>query len=208
MDKLRANELKYLTYLAYVSAVGFSLIMLSAPIIQLILVFFTYVQIQEQPLTASVAFTTVALFNIMRFPFAFLPMGMLQYIQSKVSLRQLARYLQLPELEKYVNYDVSDNNGTLSKSVGSITIQNGTFSWTNKGANLQPIGGEDDKKNGKMKSNARSSKTGSNDLKKSLKGINIEATKVEESESIDIHTLRNINLSIKPGELIAVVGSV
>jgi len=208
VDKLRANELKYLTYLAYVSAVGFSLIMLSAPIIQLILVFFTYVQIQEQPLTASVAFTTVALFNIMRFPFAFLPMGMLQYIQSKVSLRQLARYLQLPELEKYVNYDVSDNNGTLSKSVGSITIQNGTFSWTNKGANLQPIGGEDDKKNGKMKSNARSSKTGSNDLKKSLKGINIEATKVEESESIDIHTLRNINLSIKPGELIAVVGSV
>ncbi len=80
MDKLRANELKYLTYLAYVSAVGFSLIMLSAPIIQLILVFFTYVQIQEQPLTASVAFTTVALFNIVRFPFAFLPMGILQYI--------------------------------------------------------------------------------------------------------------------------------
>lgn len=83
VGKLRGKELKTLTNLAYVAAIGFSLILLSAPIIQLILVFMTYVKIQEEPLTASKAFATVAYFNIMRFPFAFLPMGLLQYIQSQ-----------------------------------------------------------------------------------------------------------------------------
>ena len=82
VGKLRGKELKALTNLAYVAAIGFSLILLSAPIIQPILVFMTYVKIQDEPLTASKAFATVAYFNIMRFPFAFLPMGLFQYIQS------------------------------------------------------------------------------------------------------------------------------
>jgi hypothetical protein len=73
--KLRHEELKALTRLSYVSAVGFSLILLSAPIIQPILVFATYVNIQSKPLDAATAFTTVALFNIMRFPFAFIAHG-------------------------------------------------------------------------------------------------------------------------------------
>ena len=99
---LRGKEMQALTRLAYVSAVGFSLILLSAPLIQPILVFLTYVYIQDQPLDAATAFTTVALFNIMRFPFAFLPMGLLQYIQSQISLQRLQRYLDLPELAPYV----------------------------------------------------------------------------------------------------------
>jgi ABC-type multidrug transport system fused ATPase/permease subunit len=143
-------------------------------------------------------------------------MGMLQYIQSKVSLRRLARYLQLPELEKYVKDEVSSDGGTLSESddklVGSITIQHGTFSWTNRGANLQPIGGEDDKRKSKRKSNrgssVRNSKRGSVNVENSITEANAEVSKLEEKELIDIPTLRNINLSITPGELIAVVGSV
>ena len=64
VNELREKELRALTNLAYVSAVGFSLILLSAPIIQPILVFLTYINIQTTPLSASTAFTTVALFNI------------------------------------------------------------------------------------------------------------------------------------------------
>lgn len=78
---LRDKELRALTNLAYTSAIGFSLILLSAPIIQPILVFLTYIRIQDEPLTASTAFTTVALFNIMRFPFAFLPMGLVSSVE-------------------------------------------------------------------------------------------------------------------------------
>jgi ABC-type multidrug transport system fused ATPase/permease subunit len=128
---LRSQEMQALTHLAYVTAVGFSLILLSAPLIQPILVFMTYVYIQDQPLDAATAFTTVALFNIMRFPFAFLPMGLLQYIQSRIALQRLQRYLDLPELAPYVVPDAppplppSDVAGTSSMATGSVEADSG-----------------------------------------------------------------------------------
>jgi hypothetical protein len=102
VDKIREKELEALTTLTYVSNIGFSVVLMSAPIVQPILVFLTYIFIQDAPLTPAKAFTTVALFNIMRFPFAFLPMGLLQYIQSAISLRRLTAYLLLPELDQVV----------------------------------------------------------------------------------------------------------
>jgi hypothetical protein len=45
VGRIRQKELDALTRLAYTSAIGFSLILLSAPIIQPILVFLTYVAI-------------------------------------------------------------------------------------------------------------------------------------------------------------------
>ena len=134
VGQIRGQELKALTMLAYTSAIGFSLILMSAPIIQPILVFLTYVAIQDEPLDAATAFTTVALFNIMRFPFAFLPMGLLQYIQSRISLRRLERYLDLPELTDYVESDPSILPSDAAKTYGSISVQNGTFTWVDPDA--------------------------------------------------------------------------
>jgi hypothetical protein len=82
VGSVRAHEILALTKLAYTSAIGFSLVLMAAPLIQPILVFLTYVVIQTKPLSAATAFTTVALFNMMHFTFAFLPMGLLQYIQA------------------------------------------------------------------------------------------------------------------------------
>ncbi len=163
VGKIRDSELKALTRLAYVSAVGFSLILLSAPIIQPILVFLTYIKVQDEPLSAATAFTTVALFNIMRFPFAFMPMGMLQFIQSRISLRRLARYLELPELEKYVVPEgppSSDAGGESSQQeVGSITIQNASFAWTASGKKIGPI--DDAAEKAKKRKEAREAKRAS-----------------------------------------------
>jgi len=157
VGKLRDSELKALTRLAYVSAVGFSLILLSAPIIQPILVFLTYINIQDEPLSAATAFTTVALFNIMRFPFAFLPMGMLQFIQSRISLRRLAKYLQLPELEKYVVAEPHPDTApdAPGAQVGSITIKDASFAWTS-GDKIGPI--DEAAEKAKKKKNRRQSK--------------------------------------------------
>eukprot|EP00957_Ditylum_brightwellii_P041959 3177688-Ditylum_brightwellii.AAC.1 len=60
---LHAKELKALTNMADVSAIGLLLILLSAPTLQPILVFVTYTDTQDEPLTAATAFTTVALFK-------------------------------------------------------------------------------------------------------------------------------------------------
>jgi ATP-binding cassette, subfamily C (CFTR/MRP), member 1 len=156
VGRLRQKELEALTKLAYTTAVGFSIILLSTPIVQPILVFVTYVRIQDEPLSASTAFTTVALFNIMRLPFAFMPMGLLQYIQSKISLKRLERYLALPELGTYIETTAPPSSGADEKgdvdssntaSSGSIFIRNGTFAWTNPdGPEIKPIQDEKKKK--------------------------------------------------------------
>merc|ERR1712003_165389 len=132
VGRLREKEMIALAKLSYISAIGFSVLLLSTPIVQPIFVFITYISIQDEPLTAATAFTTVALFNIMRFPFAFMPMGLLQYIQSKISLKRLERYLALPELKEYIlntpHPDHDKENDTYAKSA-SITIKDGQFSW-------------------------------------------------------------------------------
>ena len=80
VDVVREEELQLLKQLAYVVAIGFTLISMSAPIVQPILIFFTYIKLGNT-LDAATAFTTISLFNVMQFPFAFLPMGLAQYSQ-------------------------------------------------------------------------------------------------------------------------------
>jgi len=123
LNRLRDKELKALTNLAYTSAIGFSLIMLSAPIINPILVFLVYINTESVTLDAATAFTTIALFNIMRFPFAFLPMGFLQYVQSKIALKRLSRYLELSELTEYVMPNSPPSMGSNSDDGAALTIE-------------------------------------------------------------------------------------
>ena len=82
---MREEELRVLTTMAYVVAIGLSLVLMSAPIIQPVLIFTTYVKAEGGSLDAATAFTTIALFNMLRFPFAFMPMGFMQYLNWKVT---------------------------------------------------------------------------------------------------------------------------
>jgi len=213
VGQLRGKELKALTNLAYVSAIGFSLILLSAPIIQPILVFMTYVKIQDEPLTASKAFATVAYFNIMRFPFAFLPMGLLQFIQSKISIRRIATYLQLPELVEYViptpHPDDAVDPSSSGSQFGSITMKNASFSWTDwSNDDLKSINEATEKK----KKDKKKTKDGMDDSAHSNTSRSTSTSKgvslTEEGNKIDVETLHNISISIKSGDLVAIVGKV
>jgi hypothetical protein len=82
VNRIREKEPKALMTLAYTTTIGFSLIMLSSPIIIPMLVFLAYIHMSAEGLDAVTAFTTTALFNIRRFPFTFLPMGLLQLIEK------------------------------------------------------------------------------------------------------------------------------
>jgi ATP-binding cassette subfamily C (CFTR/MRP) protein 1 len=217
VDELRGRELAALTKLAYTSAIGFSLILMSAPIIQPILVFLTYVAIQNKPLDAATAFTTVALFNVMRFPFAFLPMGLLQYIQSRISLRRLERYLDLPELTDYVESKPPAGTDADSPSAkeGSVTIQKGTFTWVDPdAAPIRPIQDEPKKKEPKQPRRSSSKKKlgdEDSDMKTSLHSemrSSIHSALTESSNKGPAITLQDINCTIEAGSLVAVVGAV
>jgi len=216
VERVRAKEMDALTKMSYVVAVGFSIILLSTPIVQPIFVFLTYVNIQPQPLTAATAFTTIALFNLMRFPFAFMPMGLLQFIQSKISLKRLERYLLLPELHPYVL-----DEGT-SEEVGGVYIRDGSFGWVNPdGMAIKPIQEEErskkkeraerKEKRAQRRASRKSSATVKTDSSQSnLEELSSASVSTEESaaDKVPIITLRNITTTIKPGSLVAVVGSV
>lgn len=190
VDKYRNGELKNLTKVAYVTAVGFSLILLSVPIIQPVIVFLTYSRISSVPLDAAKAFTTISLFNMMRFPMAFLPMGLLQYIQAKISIQRIEMYLLLPDLKPYVEEQVPEEiTDEKSRECGSITIQNGSFSWI------------DDDAVGKFTSAVAEPKNAKRSiLKKTLDDSSSNGRKRM--------TLQDINVTIEAGSLVAVVGSV
>merc|ERR1719223_2135890 len=129
--------------------------MLSAPIVNPMLVFLAYINSPrgEGGLDAATAFTTIALFNIMRFPFAFLPMGFLQFVQSRIALRRLSKYLELSELNNYIVAGLPDNlsggddtdDGAMFieednvKPDPAVVINNGTFSWIDPDATPTPI---------------------------------------------------------------------
>lgn len=208
VGELRGKELEALTKLAYTSAIGFSLILLSAPLVQPILVFMTYVNIQDSPLKSSTAFTTVALFNIMRFPFAFLPMGLLQYIQSRISLKRLERYLDLPELPAYV-----ENNAPPSEpdaEHGSIIVKGGTFSWVDPDA--KPIRPIQEMKPERRRSSRRSrgkSQAPSAEEEELQHSVRSSASRASTGSSkAPAITLQDLTFTVPSGSLVAVVGSV
>ena len=210
VGQIRGQELKALTMLAYTSAIGFSLILMSAPIIQPILVFLTYVAIQDEPLDAATAFTTVALFNIMRFPFAFLPMGLLQYIQSRISLRRLERYLDLPELTDYVESDPSILPSDAAKTYGSISVKNGTFTWVDPDAkpirDIQEDPSKKKKKEKKSKKNDAATEPSEMEIMASVHSVaSSGSTGSTKGPSI---TLQDLTFNIEAGSLVAVVGMV
>ena len=111
---IRNIELQFLKQMAYIIAVGFTLILEAGPIIQPILIFLVYIQIGNT-LDAATAFTTISLFNIMQQPFAFLPLGLAQYSQSLVSTRRMLDFFNATELSEYVKREEGDDGkNTLS----------------------------------------------------------------------------------------------
>jgi ATP-binding cassette subfamily C (CFTR/MRP) protein 1 len=212
VGRIRGSELKALTKLAYTSAIGFSLILMSAPLIQPILVFLTYVSIQNEPLDAATAFTTVALFNIMRFPFAFMPMGLLQYIQSKISLKRLERYLALPELDEYVEHTPppSASMDAAEAQYGSVTILNGSFAWMDpEGKEIRPIQDEEPKKERRKSKRTKGDETSDVDMMasnhSSVAGSSVLTESTQKTPPI---TLQELTCTIQTGKLVAIVGAV
>jgi ATP-binding cassette subfamily C (CFTR/MRP) protein 1 len=74
VEAVRLAELELIRRLAYVTAVAFSLVLMAVPTFLPVLIFYAYVRLGHQ-LDAAKAFTAISLFNLMQFPFLFLPLG-------------------------------------------------------------------------------------------------------------------------------------
>ncbi|XP_057704162.1 canalicular multispecific organic anion transporter 1 [Corythoichthys intestinalis] len=146
---IRGQELTVMKKFAYLTSVS-TFIFSCAPALVSLATFAVFVGVNsDNVLTAEKAFTSISLFNILRFPLAMLPMLIAAIVQTTVSRKRLEKFLGGEDLESdIVRHDPNFNS--------AVNICDGSFSWEKEG---------------------------------------------------ELH-LKNVNLDIKPGRLVAVVGAV
>jgi len=75
--------------------------------------------IAGKSLSPSIAFTSIAVFDELRFALGALPETFIQALQGFVSCRRIEKYLQQPDVDINIDYD----------GEGDIILANATFTW-------------------------------------------------------------------------------
>ncbi|KAH7925973.1 P-loop containing nucleoside triphosphate hydrolase protein [Leucogyrophana mollusca] len=119
--KIRDKELKY-QKLNYRISVLFSAIWEASPLVVTLVSFFHFAVWRRQTLTPSIAFTSMVVFQEMRFAFNALPETFINILQSIVSLKRIAKYLQLAEVNPVPSLASVTPDTT-------IAIQSATITW-------------------------------------------------------------------------------
>jgi ABC-type multidrug transport system fused ATPase/permease subunit len=128
IEKYRVEELKAIKSLANMRAV-LIFVMSNTITIMIALTFLLYAYLNTEPLTASVAFTTLSLINLLRLPFFWLPLSITFLQQYKIMFNRIREFVvNQPEIE-LINRDVSEG------VVPEIVIKEGDFKWDPKADN-------------------------------------------------------------------------
>lgn len=203
INAIREEELVLLKKIAYVIALGFSIVLASTPIIQPVVIFLTYSKLGNQ-LDAAKAFTTISLFNLLQLPFTFLPLGLAQYSQSLVSSKRMLQFFIAEELEPYVIKTSEDE--TDSDTV--IEMAEASLGWMKPEATTLDITSEASHVHTKAETSSKQKEyemVPTNDTSRTGGVVEAEtAGPVNRS----VYTLTGLNVNIKKGQLVAVVGSV
>jgi len=98
VDDIRGEELKLLYKYKLVNCVS-RVMWTIVPVLVSLGTFTTYVLLGNE-LTAAKAFTSMALFNILRFPLAFFPIMISNTMEASLSIDRIQRFLLLPEIRQ------------------------------------------------------------------------------------------------------------
>ncbi|KAG2462234.1 AB1C protein, partial [Polypterus senegalus] len=123
---IREKELKVMLKFAYFGSFS-AFIFYCAPVLVSLASFAVFVFVDEKGvLTAEKAFTSISLFNILRFPMAMLPMLISSMVQADVSRKRLEKFLGGEELDtSAVHHDSSFDT--------AVSFSNATFTWEKNG---------------------------------------------------------------------------
>jgi ATP-binding cassette subfamily C (CFTR/MRP) protein 1 len=201
----RSGEVTLLKKMGYLFNTIFGFLLLGAPQIQTVLIFWTFTSLNSQ-LDAATAFTTMALFGLLTSPFIFLPFGLQQYNQSVVSTTRIMDFLCEDDLVDYVNHDVADPEV-------AIHFQNADLSWLGDGEGEEPSSAKQVKDNA-VTGDGAGTKANYEKVADNEKEIEMvespEGAGTPKSPAVNrsLHTLQNINVRIKKGQLVGIVGPV
>ncbi|XP_072247113.1 ATP-binding cassette sub-family C member 2 isoform X2 [Leuresthes tenuis] len=122
VEGIRDQELTVMKKFAYLTSVS-TFIFTCAPALVSLTSFAVFVSMSpENVLTAEKAFTSISLFNILRFPLAMLPMLIASIVQTMVSKKRLEKFLGGEDLE-------SDNVRHDPSFSSAISIRDASFAW-------------------------------------------------------------------------------
>lgn len=116
---VRDKELRY-QKLSYLVEVLFNVLWDGSPIVVTIVSFWHFAIVRGQTLTPSIAFTSILVFNEMKFALNALPETFINMLQSFVSLRRIEKYLHASEVTPVP---------PLSMQTQIIALQNATITW-------------------------------------------------------------------------------
>jgi ABC-type multidrug transport system fused ATPase/permease subunit len=122
---VRNREIRKLAWLLYCRASIF-VFYTAVPLLVSAATFYTYVKLGNV-LTAAEAFTSLALFNIVRFPLAMLPNVINNLVEANVSLKRVSNFLEGEDLDPLA---VLRTNQPAPPGSPAIFFQNdATFTW-------------------------------------------------------------------------------
>ncbi|XP_061601976.1 canalicular multispecific organic anion transporter 1 [Cololabis saira] len=122
VEDIREQELTVMKKFAYLTSIS-TFIFSCAPAVVSLATFAVFVSVSsDNILTAEKAFTSISLFNILRFPLAMLPMLIAAIVQTAVSKKRLEKFLGGQDLDgDIVRHDPSFNS--------AVTVSDGSFAW-------------------------------------------------------------------------------
>ncbi|KAK9452581.1 ABC multidrug transporter-like protein [Dipodascopsis uninucleata] len=137
-------------------------------------------------------FASLSLFNLLRIPLMLLPIGLTTGIDAYVAARRIQNMLLAEEMQTSVNIDTSLPE--------AIRVENASFMW-------EVSKPEEDEKKPGSKALSKKEQKKANQLKneKQKNGANDDTEKTTE-EAVESLSLKNLNFTVKRGELIVITG--
>ncbi|XP_061101234.1 ATP-binding cassette sub-family C member 12-like [Conger conger] len=177
---VRKREKKHLQSAGYIQSVNSSITTV-IPTVATILTFVTHTALRL-PLSSSIAFTTIAIFNSMRFSLGLLPFSVKGIAEAKVALTRLKKILMIENPEPYLTLQPG--------SINALVMEEASFSWG------KPEGGSE----------------GAKDKENSQKSPEIElkaqnGTCIPDKAEGNV-ILQNISFTLKKGSLLGICGNV
>lgn len=100
--EIRDQELRRFVRLYIVSTI-FTLLWFGSPILVTVMCFTSFTKLEEKELTSAVAFTSMAIFIILRGPLNILPGMVTDLLEAMVSIRRIEAFLNEKEIWKYTD---------------------------------------------------------------------------------------------------------
>eukprot|EP01032_Pedospumella_encystans_P009078 gene9078-10720_t len=199
---VRDQEVYLLRKMGYLFNIPFGILLIGAPSIQTVLIFLTYICLGHE-LDVSTAFTTITLFGIMTTPFIFLPLGIQQYSQSLVSMGRIIQYLDCEDLVEYIN---KVEPGSLVDASGNkdvvMQFKDANVAWSLEPTVVVPVAGA-----AVAGQDAAYKAVATNATEEGTETAVVVAEK-DNGPNRATHSLVDVNLSIRKGELVGIVGTV